>query len=638
MLRTFLAALASFVVVLGASACGGKDDPSPTTAAAQAASPPNVTRAMFAYEWFPETERSNGTSRFTPTLGKPYDSSDPAVIQQHVRWMDYAGMDAAIDTWWDQGSRTDERFPMILDVTRDMGSPLKWALYYEPEGYGDPSRADIRSDLDYIKARYAGHSAFLQRDGKPVIFVWASGTDGCGMADRWEEAQDFYVVLKVFVGYKNCASQPDSWHQYAPASPKSVHLPNSFVVSPGFYHLRESQPRLLRDPARFRADVREMASSGAGLQLVTTLNEWGEGTGVEPTSAADAPESGFGMTYLDILHEELGGAATPTPEPTATETATATPTIAPTETPTPTATATLETKTVVAVGDMACRRSGGVTSSSCRQKQVSDVALAQNPDVFLGLGDTQYECGELANYQSAYDASFGRMKSITIPAIGNHEYQNTTSTCDPNTPPGGEGHFRYFGSAIASPRNPGCVRSPACTAYFSKQVGAWHVVVLNSNCGQVGGCGAGTAQEKWLRADLAADTSTCTVAIWHHPRFSSGQHGDFTSVAPLWKALQDDRADLVLQGHDHNYERFSARTSDGTVSSAGIPSFVVGGGGHNRYTMEANPVHAGSQARDDDSFGVLRLTLKPAGYDWKYLIESTKDTTPFADAGSGTCR
>jgi hypothetical protein len=628
-MRLILAALtAALVLVVAVVACGSDNsDGGSARAAAGPGDPPSV-KAVFYYPWFssdPTKAAEGWRSRYTPTLGK-YDSSDPAVIQQHVRWMDYAGMDAAISSWWGPNTREDQRTRLLLDNTQSIGSDLKWALYYEDEGSANPTTATIRADLDHVKAQgYTTHPNYLQRNGKPVLFVYA-GTDTCEMADRWEPIQDFYVVLKVLSGYKTCPNQPDSWHQYGPATARSQHMPFSNNVSPGFWRHDEASPRLVRDPARFRSDLEAMKVAAPEWMLVTSFNEFGEGTVVEPTLE-------FGTTYLDAMKAVFGGAVPePTPTPTPTPTPSPTPTATPTPTPTP---APATTKTVVAVGDMACRRGVAMTTSGCRHKPVSDLALAQNPDAFLGLGDTQYECGELVNYQQSYHPSYGRMKGITIPAIGNHEYQNTTSTCDPGTPPGGEGHFRYFGWEISSPRNPGCVASPACTGYWSEQVGAWHVVVLNSNCGKVGGCGVGSTQEKWLRADLAADTSQCTVGIWHHPRFSSGQHGDHTSMTALWKALQDDRADLVLQGHDHNYERFAAKTSDGTVTSAGIPSFVVGGGGRNRYSMEANPRHPGSVSVDDDSFGVLRLSLRPDGFDWRYLVESGP---AFVDSGSAQCR
>ena len=622
-LVTLLIALVIATVVV--VACGASDSGPQTASAADAS---NV-KAIFYYPWFssdPNQSAERWQSKYTPTLGK-YDSGNPDVIQQHVRWMDHAGMDAAIASWWGPGTREDQKIPLLLSNTKVINSNLKWTLYYEDEGFANPSTATIRSDLDYIKAQgYTSDASYLQRNGKPVIFVYGGGTDSCEMADRWETVQDFYVVLKVFSNYKLCPNQPDSWHQYGPATARSQHMPYSNNVSPGFWFHSDPAARLERDPARFRSDLQAMKTAAPEWMLTTSFNEFGEGTVVEPTQE-------FGTTYIDIMRDVFGS-NTPTPTPTPpppTPTPTPTP---PPPTPTPTPAPTTN-KTVIAVGDIACRRDRAISTSGCRQKPVSDLAIAQNPDAFLGLGDTQYECGELINYQQSYHPSFGRMKNITIPAIGNHEYQNTTSTCDANTPRGGEGHFRYFGSAIASPRNPGCVSSPTCTAYFSKQVGAWHVVVLNSNCGQVGGCQAGSAQERWLRQDLAADNSMCTVGIWHHPRFSSGQHGDFTSMTALWKALQDDRADLVLQGHDHNYERFAAKLSDGTLSSSGIVSFVVGTGGKNKYTMEANPRHPGSQAVDDDSFGVLKLVLSPTGYTYNYLIESGP---AFTDNGSGTCR
>jgi hypothetical protein len=208
-----------------------------------------------------------------------------------------------ISSWWGQGSKEDARFPMLMDETVKAGSPLRWAPYYEEESLGDPTSAKIANDLAYIKSRYASHPAYLRVGGRPVIFAFSTGSDTCGMADRWKAAnatQNFYVVLKVFSGYQNCASQPASWHQYGPAKASDRQAGYSFAISPGFNKADEASARLPRDIMRFRQNVRDMVASGEPWQLVTTFNEWGEGTAVE--SAAEwASVSGYGK-YLDALH------------------------------------------------------------------------------------------------------------------------------------------------------------------------------------------------------------------------------------------------------------------------------------------------------------------------------------------------
>ena len=168
--------------------------------------------------------------------------------------------------------------------------------------------------------------------------------------------------------------------------------------------------------------------------------------------------------------------------------------------------------------------------------------------------------------------------------------------------------------------------------YYSYEVGGWHVVALNSNCAAVGGCGAGSPQEQWLRADLAAHPASCTLAYWHHPRFSSGEHGSDPTYTAFWQALYDANADLVLVGHDHDYERFAPQTADGTRDLArGIREFVVGSGGKN---LRAFPqVRANSEARDVTSLGVLELTLGSGAYEWRFRPA----VGSYSDSGSASC-
>jgi hypothetical protein len=205
------------------------------------------------------------------------------------------------------------------------------------------------------------------------------------------------------------------------------------------------------------------------------------------------------------------------------------------------------------------------------------------------------------------------VKSITYPVVGNHEYQTR----------GAAGHFDYFG-ARAGDRSRG---------YYSFDVGTWHVVALNSNCSQVGGCGAGSPQEQWLRADLAANDATCTAVLWHHPRWSQGQYDDDDRTAALYRAAYDAGADVLLVGHDHNYQRFARRAPDGSVDAArGIRQFVVGTGGKSHYSPVSS--ETALERSDATSFGVLELRLRPTGYDWAF-VPAAGGT--FTDAGSSEC-
>ena len=264
---------------------------------------------------------------------------------------------------------------------------------------------------------------------------------------------------------------------------------------------------------------------------------------------------------------------------------------------------------VVAVGDIACDpadsayNGGAGTATRCRQRATSDLALALDPDAVLLLGDNQYEDGTLAKYQASYDPTWGRLKAITYPIPGNHEYLTT----------GARGYFDYFGTAAGDPAQ----------GWYSFDLGGWHIVALNSNCGAVGGCGTESPQGRWLAADLAAHPGACTLAYWHHPRFSSGPHGNDLTVADFWTLLQQAGADLVLTGHDHGYERFAPQS--------GLREFVVGTGGKNHTSVTA--IQPGSEVRIYDAFGVLELKLQPNGYEWRFL----KEDGIALDSGRGLC-
>lgn len=259
-------------------------------------------RAAFYYPWFPEGWSQQGMNPFThyhPSLGY-YDGSSPAVLKSQIASMQYGNIAAGIASWWGIGTKTDLRIPALLDAAA--GTGFRWALYYEPEGVGNPSATQIGADLAYIASHYASDPSYLRVDGRFVVFAYGDAADSCTTADRWHLANTVgaYVVLKVFSGYRTCASQPDGWHQYGPASPTDAQAGYSFSISPGFFKANESTPRLARDLARWSDDVRQMIASGAPFQLITTFNEWGEGTSVE-SAAGWQSSSGYG-SYLDALH------------------------------------------------------------------------------------------------------------------------------------------------------------------------------------------------------------------------------------------------------------------------------------------------------------------------------------------------
>jgi acid phosphatase type 7 len=272
---------------------------------------------------------------------------------------------------------------------------------------------------------------------------------------------------------------------------------------------------------------------------------------------------------------------------------------------------------VVVVGDISCP--AGDTTHSCKQAATQGIAQKQNPNAVFVLGDNQYNNGSLSEYNStgAYNATWGLFNSIVHPVPGNHEYGTSGAT----------GYFSYFGQAIANPET-----TP--NGYYSFSLGTWHVEALNSNCTD-SGCsdplpGSTTsAQTSWLQSDLAANRSACVLGMWHHPLFSNGWTLGSPGVAPLWNALYNAHAAIILGGHDHLYERYAPQDASGNVTANGIREFVVGTGGESLNGLGSS--NSNLQASDSSDFGVLVLTLHPTSYDYKFM--NTGGTVK--DSGTG---
>ncbi len=282
---------------------------------------------------------------------------------------------------------------------------------------------------------------------------------------------------------------------------------------------------------------------------------------------------------------------------------------------------------IAAAGDIACSSSssnyngGNGTADRCRQKYTSNLLVDAGLSAVLILGDMQYESASLSGINSSYHPTWGRVKSITRPAAGNHEYKTS----------GAAGYFDYFNGA-------GAATGPAgdrTKGYYSFNVGTWHLIALNStdHCTIIP-CSAGSAQEVWLKADLAANADKyCTLAYWHDPRFNSGHDGNADEMKPLFQALYDANADVVLGGHAHSYERFAPQNPSGALDNArGLRQFVVGTGG--AFWTSISTPKPNSEVRQNNTYGVLKMTLKPTGYDYQFVPEAGKTWT---DAGSGTC-
>ena len=262
------------------------------------------------------------------------------------------------------------------------------------------------------------------------------------------------------------------------------------------------------------------------------------------------------------------------------------------------------TDTVVLVG------AGDIAECDSNGDEQTAALLDKIPGTVFTAGDNAYHDGTASEFNSCYAPSWGRFLSRTRPAPGNHDYRSSKASP----------YFGYYGARAGE----------AGVGYYSYNLGAWHIVSLNSEIPMK----PGSPQEQWLRADLAATKAKCTLAYWHSPRFSSGtEHGSDSSTQPLWQALYENGADVVIAGHEHNYERFAPQTPSGQADpDSGIREFVAGTGGADHY--EFGPPIANSEVRNGDTWGVLKLTLAPGAYKWQFIPVAGKT---FSDSGSARC-
>ncbi len=300
---------------------------------------------------------------------------------------------------------------------------------------------------------------------------------------------------------------------------------------------------------------------------------------VTPDQPTQAPSWTSAWPLNMSTPEWSGPTPTPTPIPT------------PTPKPTPKPTRTVTT-TFMGAGDI-CRLDqievAGQTAALIKARSYARV---------FTLGDNSNDSGTEQQYAECYGPTWGAFKKRTFPTVGNHDLMTS----------GGAPYYAYFGSAAGI----------AGSGFYSYNLpSSWHVVVLNSNCSSVGGCGAGSAQEKWLRTDLAANKGKHIIAMWHQPRFSSGQHGNDSNYGAFWQALYEAQADIILNGHDHDYERFALQSPDGVADANGIRGFVVGTGGAGQRPFAT--IRANSEVRGTGTYGVLRLTLKTHSYSWQFV-------------------
>ncbi|TAH48454.1 MAG: DNRLRE domain-containing protein [Chloroflexota bacterium] len=362
--------------------------------------------------------------------------------------------------------------------------------------------------------------------------------------------------------------------------------------------------------------IRVRGSFGSGEWTSIDVTSLVQGEGIydlaliargEKRVSFSSRESGANAPQLIIETTDL---ATPTDTATITPTETATPTPTETATPTPTETATptpTHTSTPIDTSPVFVG-AGDIASCSNDEDEATAKLLDGIEGTVFTLGDIAYPDGSAQEFADCYHPTWGRHRARTRPVPGNHEYHTV----------GAAGYYEYFGSAGAPP-----------DGYYSYDLGSWHIIALNSEIPVE----AGSAQEQWLRADLAAHSNTCTLAYFHRPLFSSNNHGNTEKMRPLWQALYDHNAELVLGGHDHGYERFAPQSPMGVADPLrGIQEFVVGTGGRSHYSRWN--VQPNSQVRNSDTYGVLKLTLHPTSYDWQFIPVAGMT---FTDSGSHTC-
>ena len=263
-----------------------------------------------------------------------------------------------------------------------------------------------------------------------------------------------------------------------------------------------------------------------------------------------------------------------------------------------------DTRTLVAAGDLVCspatRSYDGNNPNKCQHRRTDD--LLAGADAVALLGDLQYPDGRLEHFNQAYHPTWGQHVAKSFPAPGNHEY---------NTPRA-QGYFDYWASH-------GRPTGGVGNGYHGFDLGSWHVIALNSSrsCSEVP-CAEGSPQNNWLESDLAATTESCILAYWHHPRFNSGTgHGETAATGAFWDDLYAARADIVLNGHEHNYQRYTKQSPDGKPASNGIRQFIVGSGGRGLTALGQRDPHF--EVGNDKDFGVLMLTLAPNSYSWQFV-------------------
>lgn len=549
-------------------------------------------RAAFYTARYP-TGWSAGT-RYHPQAGR-YDGASPPVVAHQLADLAFGRFGAAIVPWSGAGTASDRRDGTLLSLTGVLGSPVRWAFAPTAEVLGDPSPARIAALLAALDERHGRAPAYLRVRGRPVVFVPAGPGDTCASVRRWVEGNataHLHLVFGAAANRRGCRPAPDDWYPAGSAT-RYARAGRSVTISPGGAPAGTAPAALPRDLLAFSAAIRRMTASHAGFQLMASYDGWSDGTAVEPAEEWASP-SGHGQ-YLDALH---ASGVVPKAPPVRVE----------------------------AAGDIACsaaqQAAEGVTQGTCEQGATAQLAQSLDPDAVLPLGDLQYEQGGIADFRAEYAPSWGRLDAIAHPAPGNHEYCD--GRCADPAGAAAAGYFTYFGARAGPPGR----------GWYSFDLGSWHLVSLDSECAYVGGCGAGSPEETWLRADLAAHPAACTLAYWHRARFTGGHEPEAATMGPVWADLYRAGVELVVNGHEHEYERFLPQSPGRVLDrSGGIIEIVSGTGGRNH--VPPTRVRANTAVQNADSFGVTQLEFSPLGFSWRFL--SAPGLGTFSDSGSGHC-
>jgi hypothetical protein len=539
--------------------------------------------------------RWSAGTRYHPAAGR-YDGAAPATLVKQLQGLAYGRFGAALAAWDGPASASDARLASILGVTALAKSGVRWAAQPSAEAKGAPSASKIAELLARLDADHGRDPAYLRVRGRPVVFVPTGAKDGCDAVKRWvagNARQRAYLVMQGAPGAKPCDAVPSDRYRADPSVRADRLGASAYAISPGAFGAKATRPALNRDLEAWNAAVRAMdGARGARWHLVASYNGWADGSAVEPATEW-ASRSGWGH-YLDALHASGQARSAGSAD-------------------------------VVAVADVACSvwEREHLTGEVCRDDTTAKLVSALNPSAVLIAGDTVHGSATTEDYREQYDPTWGAFKARTFPAPGNHEY--CVLTCADPQAAIEKGYFAYFGDRAG----------PVGRGWYSFDAGPWHVVSLNSECRLVpGGCAAGSPQERWLRDDLAAHPSACTLAYFHRPRFTGGHEGEAPSLGPIWTTLHQAGVELVINGHQHQYERFApqdpARRAD---PGGGITEIVAGTGG--RSHIPPVTVRSNTVVQNADTFGVLRLELKPLGLSWRFV--PAPGTGSFTDAGSRSC-